>query len=81
MNMKQAKEKLMELVGNEYHSIEYKLTDAGNGNASQVCKVYAHDHGSFEAPHWDAAIAALESSINGGPPITEDMPISSRVNA
>lgn len=78
MNMKEAKQKLMDLAGKEYHSIEYKLDDHGNGNVGQTCKVYVHNHGSFEAPHWDAALAGLESAMSGAPKVTEDVPVSKR---
>lgn len=76
MNMAEAKQKLMKIAGKEYHSIEYKMNDHGNGNVNQTCTVYMHGHGSFEAPHWDAAIAALESAVSGGPKITEEIPFS-----
>lgn len=76
MKMAEAKQKLMDLAGNEYHSIEYKVDDTGRGNVTQTCKVYMHGQGSFEAPHWDACIAALESAVSGKPKITEDIPCS-----
>ena len=37
MNMKEAKERLMQIAGDKYHCIKYELTDNGKGEASQKC--------------------------------------------
>ncbi len=76
MKITEAKQKLMQLAEGQYHSLEYSITDTGRGSASQKCKVYIDGHGSFEAPHWEAALSGLEEVINGRPAISEDLPLS-----
>lgn len=81
MKIADAKQKLMDLAAGKYHSLEYSITDTGRGNANQKCKVYIDGHGSFEAPHWEAALNGLEEAINGRPAISEDLPLSSTAPA
>ena len=78
MNMSEAKQELMELSKENYHSLEYKIDDHGNGNVSQECCVYLSDYGHFKAAQWDSAISQLKSAMNGQSAISEDLPVSSK---
>lgn len=78
MNMREAKEELMHRANGKYHSISYELTDRGNGDASQKCRVYIDGIGGFEANHWEEALTSLENAMSGKPTISEDLPISTK---
>ncbi|WP_427501348.1 hypothetical protein ACQE3E_06505 [Methylomonas sp. MED-D] len=76
MNMKEAKQVLMDLAAGKNHGIKYELFDHGNGSCSQKCHIYIQSHGWQEAAHWDEAIKAMQDQISGKPSISEDLPIS-----
>jgi len=76
MKIAEAKQKLMEIADGKYHSLEYKIDDHGRGIVNQTCKVYLAGHGSFDAAHWETAIAQLEDAMGGKPVISEDLPVS-----
>lgn len=78
MNMAEAKEILTELANGEYHSIEYSLSDYGNGTGKQECTVYIHDKGSFKAAHWDTAIRELKDAIDGKERFSEGLVLSKK---
>lgn len=81
MKMAEAKQELMEIADGRYHSIEYKIDDHGNGNASQECTVYLSDYGHFKAAQWESALAQLRSAMNGQPAISEELPVTQRIKA
>jgi hypothetical protein len=76
MKIAEAKQKLMDLADGKFHTLEYKIADHGNGRVSQTCQIYLDGHGSFEAAHWETALAQLEDVIGGRPTLSEDLPIS-----
>lgn len=79
MDMKQAKQAVMELAKGKYHSISYEVTDHGDGRAVQECGVYVQGFGHFKARFWESCLTDLRTNMQHGedkPGITEDLPIS-----
>lgn len=78
MNIAEAKQKVMDIAGGKFHSLQYIVNDLGDGCVNQICKVYIEGFQLSKARYWETAIDKLAEEINGrsNAIISEDMPVS-----
>lgn len=63
MNFKNAKKKLEKIAKGKYHTLDYEITDYGNGNVAQQCQIYIDGLKHFKGETWELAFNALEQDI------------------
>lgn len=68
MTFKQAKKKLKQIAGTEYHNIKYELGEHSDGQQVAECSLYIHGGKHHTAKTWDLAFSSLE---NIKPDLTE----------
>lgn len=64
MTFAQAKKKLKEIAGDEYHTVQYELKEYREGKQVTECTLYIHGHTHHEGPTWDDAFRSLDIAMN-----------------
>lgn len=77
MNIAEAREKLKEIAGGEYRSLDYEEVIHRDGTVNTIRKVYVAGRGFHSADTWDEALSALQDEIDGvvnpGPDLEQDI--------
>lgn len=76
MKFQEAKEKLLELVGDKFCSVEFKETIFGHNSSKEetICRVYVEGFGFQDGPTWDVALGRMEIKVKHIPDKLEELP-------
>jgi len=62
MNIKTAKKKLAKIAKGKFHSVQYDITDIGNGELKQECSIYISGMSWHLGETWEEAFSSLQKA-------------------